>query len=315
MTHKQLTDLFNAFTKEKMLARYPNASKRAETARIMSHIEDYIREQGMTDPSAVTEYLTQSRGDKRQARAIILAFFAYYEERTGEVVSHDLNTVHPVDIPLIRQLEILKYLHEPATTKEIAERFGTSEETIRNDLTSLRDGLQLYGSTLRAEPVSVGKAQVKSYRSTVHPFFLTLNLTEVSAMTTLLGRLAHREGLEDVYLPIISKIYHQLSPYARAKIDSQDAALGQTLPDPSESFRDEARWVMGTDSIKSKLMYALKAGAAFDLYVATDMTSQWLKGCRLNKMPMGDIITVEYEGKEKQLKLSDITMLVIEKYI
>lgn len=317
MTNKQLLDLFGSFVQEEMQRRYSNvnASKRAEAEKILTHIRNFIQGQSIVDPGRITEYLNQSRGDKKQARAMILDFFQYYEKETDEKVHHDLNTIHPVDIPLLRQLEILKFLHTPATTKKISEHFGISEETARNDLNSLKDGIQLYDSLLKVEPETSGREQKKSYKSTVHPIFLTLNMTEIAALTTGLNHLTGQAGMEDLYLPIISKIYHQLSQYAKAKVDGIDAGLQAKLPDHSESYRNEERWVMETDNIRSKLFYAFKAGAFFDLCINTPTRFQYLKKCRLTAPPFGERITFEHEDETKELLITEISTIRIDEYI
>lgn len=121
--------------------------------------------------------------------------------------------------PLIREIEILKLLHgKKMTTAEIAEYFkpGCDQSfirTIQRDLVALRDGINVFGTTIRIEETTEGHS-LKSYQSTVHPVFLALNLTELTALLKLL-----EEHADDrVYGGILDSIYNQLTDYAEGRV-------------------------------------------------------------------------------------------------
>lgn len=121
--------------------------------------------------------------------------------------------------PLIRQIEILKLLHgKKMTTAEIAEWFrpGCDQSfirTVQRDLVALRDGINVLGTTIRIEETTEGHS-LKSYQSTVHPVFLALNLTELTALLKLL-----EERVNDpVYGGIFESIYNQLTDYAQDRV-------------------------------------------------------------------------------------------------
>ena len=85
-------------------------------------------------------------------------------------------------IPLNRRLNILKMLHgKELRTAEITEAYGVDDRTIRTDLETLRDGLEVMGTTVKIVEQRSGHSNL-SYKSTVHPIFLALNLSEVFAL-------------------------------------------------------------------------------------------------------------------------------------
>ncbi|MGJ4851848.1 hypothetical protein ACH6CV_16540 [Bacillota bacterium Meth-B3] len=121
--------------------------------------------------------------------------------------------------PLGRRIEILRLLHgKKMRTAEIAECFkpGCDQSyirTIQRDLEDLRDGINVLGTTIRIEETTESHS-LKSYQSTVHPIFLALNLTELTALLKLL-----EERVDDpVYGGIFESIYNQLTDYAEERV-------------------------------------------------------------------------------------------------
>ena len=86
-----------------------------------------------------------------------------------------------MDIPLHRQLEIAKCLHEPYSVREIAQHLGIFLDTIRDDLLTLMDGIRIMGRNICINEER--ESGQRFYRSTMHPVFLPLNMSEVILMT------------------------------------------------------------------------------------------------------------------------------------
>ncbi|MGI6570034.1 MAG: HTH domain-containing protein [Caldicoprobacterales bacterium] len=117
------------------------------------------------------------------------------------------------DDKLKRRIEILKLLQgKEMRTGEIAEYFGVQERTIRSDIQSLRDGMDILGTKIKIESKHDGN-QKQYYKSTVHPIILALNSSELFALLKLLESAA-LENRGDVYNHIFNVVYSQITDYA-----------------------------------------------------------------------------------------------------
>lgn len=196
-------------------------------------------------------YVCSLRSRKETNRRIMVAFFDYLEEKTGEKIRSTLYDKRFFDYPFERQLEIAKFLHEPHTPTEIEERFDIDERTRRKDLTALEDGIEVLGSTIRVEKTREhGKDY---YKSTVHPVFLPLNLTEVYALTVYLDRaIDENDPNKAVIQNLIDRIKGQLSDYAQEKLFPE----GKPSTASNDYLNDE-ELARQRDGI---LMYLMKSG-------------------------------------------------------
>ena len=196
-------------------------------------------------------YVCSLRSRKETNRRIMVAFFDYLEEKTGEKIRSTLYDKRFFDYPFERQLEIAKYLHEPHTPTEIEERFDIDERTRRKDLTALEDGIEVLGSTIRVEKSrEYGKDY---YKSTVHPVFLPLNLTEVYALTVYLDRaIDENDPNKAVIQNLINRIKVQLSDYAQDKLFQDEKP-----PAANNDYLNDEELARQRDGI---LMYLMKSG-------------------------------------------------------
>lgn len=115
-----------------------------------------------------------------------------------------------------RLLEMLKYLHSGAKTREeIANHFNISEKSLSDDLKVLQDDYSFMGQNMK---ITLKRGD-NTYESTIHPIFLPLNLTEIFALTIAIKTLVDESNLLKDHLHNISdRIFQQLSPYASEKI-------------------------------------------------------------------------------------------------
>jgi len=119
--------------------------------------------------------------------------------------------------PFARKVEILKLLQgREMRTSEIAEYFGGDERTIRTDMQALRDGIDIFGIKIKIESKHPGK-QKHFYKSTVHPIFLALNLSELFALLKLLEN-AILQDRGEIYKHIFDQVYSQITDYAEGLI-------------------------------------------------------------------------------------------------
>lgn len=155
------------------------------------------------------------------------------------------------DYPFERQLEIAKYLHEPRSASEISEHFDIDDRTRREDLLALENGITVLGSTIQIRKERRGRRYY--YRTTMHPIFLPLNLTEVYALTVYLNRTI---GDDDANSEIIRDIS------ARVKSQLSDYAFNKLFPDEHRSraenaYVDDERLARQRKGI---VMYLMKSG-------------------------------------------------------
>ena len=165
----------------------------------------------------IDEYVCRASSRKATNRKIIVTFFDYLEKKSGEKVKTILREKRFYDYPFERQLEIAKFLHEPHTLNEIEERFDISEETRKKDIRALEEGIEVLGATIRIKKER--KNRKDYYKSTMHPVFLPLNLTEVYALTTYLDKVLDSEDQNtQIIRDITERIKSQLSEYALNKL-------------------------------------------------------------------------------------------------
>lgn len=192
-------------------------------------------------------YVTSMRAKKESTRRIIVDFLSYLEKETGRDYGTILSEKRFFDDVLERRLEIAKYLHEPHTPAEIRERFDISEETVKKDLKALREGLEVFGTTIELDEQRKGRK--KYYKTTMHPIFLPLNLTEVYAMTAYLEQhISPNEPNSMVIKTVIDRIKAQLSDYAWGKLYE-----GRIRPDQENYYVSDQDLAESREGIRTYL--------------------------------------------------------------
>ena len=264
----QLAEMFSDYVKTR---KYVDSGWKSIAGNILA----FIKDEPVMEPGLLTEYVVKSQGDKARDKDIILDFFDYYEKKTGEAIENDLMDMVIIDNTFLRRIEILKYLHEHHTTREIASHFGVSPDTITADLNAIREGFDFFGTTLLINDESTGRERRKHYRSNVHPVLLALNSTEIIALTVKLMQMAEKEEMTDLFDPIIYKIYAQLSDYAKeVLVKAADPGFSEKVHEEKGAFRNEEEWIMDDgqrrEAYSSKMTYLLKSGSKCDFVIRTE---------------------------------------------
>ena len=127
----------------------------------------------------------------------------------------------PVSISLERQMYIAKLLHDTnIKISDLPELLLVSERTIEEDLRKLRgqddDPLQVMGQKLSID-FERSRSGLK-FPSTVHPLFLTQNLTQIIAILRGLEHQAKHPAYERYAVNTAASIWLQLSNYAKNRI-------------------------------------------------------------------------------------------------
>lgn len=260
---------FESFCSER---RYRSQSEQ----RIMDNIRNYLKGNENSNECLtflLDEYVRSSKGDKSASAGIIREFYNYYKrQHPGFKIDTELDTIVLMDTPVLRQLEILKYLHEKHTMKEVAQHFGMSAAAIRRDVDKLRNGIGFMGTRIRIEESKDPNHPLsKYYESTAHPLFLTLNMTEVYL---LLSALVFAENKNEIvkgachknpYARIADAIYSQLSDYGKRIINRAFADEKNFSDRKENSFLDERQAVTGENSTTTDIVgYMLKSGDTAD---------------------------------------------------
>ena len=129
---------------------------------------------------------------------------------------------------LERQLHIVKLLHDPEKNKRsaIPGMLYVSEKTIENDLKKLQgedgDPLEVLGQKL----VIDFDRKSRHFPSTVHPLFLTFNLTQVITTLEGLKKMSEDSAHKNYALNAARTIWAQLSDYATRRIFTVSEGLG-----------------------------------------------------------------------------------------
>ena len=204
------------------------------------------------DSVMLDDYVCGLRTGKESTRKIVVLFYEYLkEDKNYKRFQSSLFDKRFYDYPFERQLEIAKYLHEPKTAQEIQNRFSIDARTLRNDLQELEEGITVLGSTIQiSKEKSRGTYQ---YKTTLHPVFLPLNLTEVYALTVYLNRaIDSHDPNAEIIKNISDRIKSQLSDYAFERL----------FPEESEE-REENSYLNDEDLARQRkgiLMYLMKSG-------------------------------------------------------
>lgn len=204
---------FEQFWKEKgQYLRLKNPS------RFMKNLSKKIDE--CKNPANLDDYVCSMKNDKETTRKVIVDFYSFLEEKNGKKVDSKLYTKVFYDYPFERQLEIAKFLHEKKTITEITEKFDIDARTARADLSQLEYGITVLGSTIQIEKEKEGRNYY--YKTTLHPIFLPLNLTEVYALTVYLNNEIKDYNVNATIIRDISeRVKSQLSDYALEKLNLQ----------------------------------------------------------------------------------------------
>ncbi len=218
--------------------------------RFYQNLADKIAEYG--DTVSLDEYVTGLRKGREVTRKVVTDFYEYLGDHSAEGrPDSNLYDLYFYDYPFERQLEIAKYLHTERTTREIQEHFNIDARTVRSDLQELEEGITIMGSTIQISKEKKGRRYY--YRTTLHPVFLPLNLTEVYALTVYLDRVIRdNDPNAQIIRGISNRIRGQLSPYAYQKL----------FPDQDKEFPDN-RYVDDEELARQRkgiIMYLMKSG-------------------------------------------------------
>ena len=211
---------------------------------------------------------------------------------------------------LERQLHIVKLFHDPEKNKRsaIPSMLYVSEKTIENDLKKLQgedgDPLEVLGQKL------VVDFDRKSGRfpSTVHPLFLTFNLTQVITTLEGLKKMSEDSAHKNYALNAARTIWAQLSDYATRRIFTVSEGLGldtrwyQSL-ESGEKNMFYFETMCSTSVGRESALYCFKnSKPCFIEYLEDDGRTVYYKNCLIKIHDRhNNTLIIDMDGKELKL--------------
>jgi hypothetical protein len=261
---------------------------------------------------------------KKYSKSIVTAVAVYKEfiAFINKKYNISISISFPKWIPkttLERQLYIAKMLQNPETSiSDLEEILFVSSKTLGDDIKKLKgdgdDSLEVMGQKLTVDfDRKKGKL---SFPSTVHPLFLTFNLTQV--ITTLEGLkiMSEKEAYKNYAVNGAKTIWIQLSDYAKQRIFTVSEGLGidtswykSLETNISNLFHTEymCSTVYGSES----LLLCFKNGLpCFIEYIDDSGKTIIYKNCNIIKHTHGQV-TVEMAGQQLILEADRVVKAAI----
>lgn len=272
---------------------YDKSFKKSTVSNLLGMLQEKYRASGLDEDEmqmAVKEVVTSYSSNKGSAIKILTKFLAYLKKEHH----FDVEVQFPqIDISnsFERQMYLAKVLqNNEVTVEQLSEELWISKRTIDEDLSRIRtdsaDPIQICGKPFVINETERRNGRL-SFASTVHPFFLTFNLTQV--ITTLKGLKAMCEdpALKSYATLSAAAIWQQLSDYAKERIifvltnlmpdelawyRNLDVEIAQSFQTEYECRRTEGAGVI-MDCMKNEK-------PCFVEYEQEDKTTVFLSDCR-----------------------------------
>lgn len=239
---------------------------------------------------AVKDVVMAYTSNKGSAIKIFKRFLEYLEK----TYHFDAQVQFPeIDISnsFERQMYLAKVLQtHKVTVNQLSEELWIGSRTIDDDLGRLRgnsgDPIQIFGKPFVINETQRSKQRV-SFTSTVHPFFLTFNLTQVIATLKGLKAMGEDPALKQYATLSAAAIWQQLSQYAKARIIY---VMENLMPDELSWYRNLDVEILKAFQTEYECRSTEGAGVIMDCvkndkscfveYEKEDETTIFLSNCR-----------------------------------
>ncbi len=160
--------------------------------------------------------------DKDGAISFFKRFVSYLEskeKRRIEVAFPPIQVANSFE----RLMFIAKYLQDPKhSVVELEDILWVSSRTISEDLKKLKgenleEGIQILGRRFAIPEMSIRRSRCQM-ESTMHPFFLTENLSQVYTLLKSLQEMHHNPIYAEKAKSIMLDVWNQLSQYGKERI-------------------------------------------------------------------------------------------------
>lgn len=167
----------------------------------------------MAIPDAIEASMGCYTGNHNKAVSVYKDYLAFLDETYGVKPHVDLPPVF--DSQFDRQMYIIKCLHnQNYNARQLSQKTWVDERTIRKDMQQLEDGITVLGQGLRIMRDDIAYMR----QNTIHPIFLTANLTQIVYLLRGLELQAQDKVCEVYVTRLAASIWGELSDYARDRI-------------------------------------------------------------------------------------------------
>lgn len=264
-------------------------------------------------PLNIEDSVRRYTRDKDYAIGVYKRFVQFLHQK-GVVVDVEFPPVSVAN-SFERRMFIAKYLHdENHKVADLEDLLWVSSRTIEEDLTKLRgqddDPIQICGKKFCIDDTVRTKGRIKS-ASTVHPLFITMNLTQVIVMLKGLQKMSEDPLYENYAMTAAQDIWEQLSDYARGRIRTvfseilpEDLSWYENLEKPDkELFYTEKQC-----SIRNNVILdCIKNGKEFYVEVQEGEDTVIYKGCRfIRGSRQGEYYGLDTDRGRIQIRISDV---------
>ena len=238
------------------------------------------------------------RSGNEKLRSFVLNFYDFLLNKYDIDVVSSLKYEKLISDHLRRKLEVAKYLHNKPTRREISEEFSLSDRTLRNYLSDLKDGIDFLDTTIKLDIKDI-EARNLECTTTMHPIFLSLNLTELWALTKYLPQMMEQKGIKNNILDsIINRIKMQLTGYAIETLDlSSEMTESLRFNWENETLFQDKDYLIGYMMKSHCLCNFIVDGELFEGYLLNEKTIL-VNGIEKN---IGNIYDIEFFIKENIL--------------
>ena len=255
-----LSEAINEFLSQKYYVRYTSFTKPTVTNLLRMLIEKYHAEkkiEGSIESSdeiieeSVLQYTMKETvksytSSKRSAIRIFEIFMDFLKKEYG---FEGKVTFPEIDISssFERQMYLAKMIqNEKYDVESLSEKLWVSERTLEEDLSRIRgisnELIQICGKPFVVDGIERRNGKVIS-PSTVHPFFLTFNLTQVIATLKGLKGMSLEPAMKHYAIGSAAAIWQQLSDYAKERI----------LYVMTEIMPEEITWYKELDDVATEM--------------------------------------------------------------
>ncbi|MFH5835819.1 hypothetical protein ACHAL6_07060 [Proteiniclasticum sp. C24MP] len=303
MPESSVNEVIERFLSQPMYKRYftgsPFARKTIHNLFQLlkqNYREEEILEDVMDD--AMKETVKSYTSSKGSAIRIFRKFLEFLKDEYGQELQISFPEID-ISSSFERQMYLAKMVQfEALNMEDLADKLWVSKRTLEEDLGRIRgkgtDPIRVCGKTFEVKEVERRNGRIH-FASTVHPLFLTFNLTQVMATLKGLQAMSMEPAMKTYAMESAASIWQQLSVYAKERIFY---VLTEIMPEEIVWYKEldqvvadlfQTEYEMGTKDPSAVLMDCIKNGKPFHVeYLTGEEKSVFYTGCTVIPRSFGE---------------------------
>ena len=232
---------------------------------------------------------------KENIRSFILGYYKYLLDIHHIDVGSNLKDRKLISDKLRREIEVAKFLHKKPTREEVKKEFSLESRTLSEYLGELKDGIEFLDTEIRLDIRDIESHKLECV-TTMHPIFLSLNLTELWALTKYLPKEMKKNNINNSVIDsIINRVKSQLTDYAleTLKLTNEENQKLQFKWEDKKLFQDKDHMI--GYMIKSRCLCSFIIGDEVFEGQLLDYQTILVDGKEKN---IGNIMDIDYFIKE-----------------